>query len=549
MKSNKINTALLLTVLTVSSCATHGPKYYTPDPYREETSFYKPFKLERFPANVGECWDSIRVFFGASPKAPMVDIVANPITTKQITEAIAKNPLRYPKGFENKQGSHIQYGFESEYLHDETEALFKNYMPEASIYNGSKEDWLKLTAAERLTFVDNHIKQIFDTYRGKGRLVKITDDPELSAALPDSFVSDAGHFEIVLDPLDSAEAMIQKIKVINKNLGVGSMQATISNPIDKNFLQSNKAAREELKAELLGYYNFMNDFDTLSKLETGYERYLKDPKVQAVKSFNHPWLGPMTKLKHDKLEDLIDGIVEGKSYSEEQLKQMSYLVVSHKFIGGLSFRPDVAYKKSRLASEVRDCHQNVKCIEDRIIRETYFLMKGKEKFKSFSNFQQLDTINDFKNIEPTDIQYMLKDLFPVYGHFTQRELELYRNFSYPYRDWSGHIEALGKPGLKGQVEQAQSEYTEKLKNILFEYNAKMISNDQKIKDLAKAEAQVKVMGALAEFSKKSGLVDAMKEKYNQLLDPSELKYFDGLKFTFLIKNYRSPGESMARATA
>lgn len=549
MKSNKINTVLLITVLVASSCATNGPEHYTPEPYREEASFYKPFKLERVPANFGDCWDSIRVFLGATPKAPMVAINANPVVAKKITEALAKNPIRYPKGFEEKQGSHIQYGFESEYLHDETEVLFKNYMPEASIYNGSKEDWLKLTAEERLAFVDSHIKQIFDTYRGKGRLVKITDDPELSAALPDSFVSDAGHFEIVLDPLDSAEEMIQKIRVINKNLGVGSMQTTISNPIDKSFLKSNKEAREELKAELLGYYNFMNDFDTLSKLETGYERYLKDPKVQAVKSFNHPWLGPMTKLKHDKLEDLIDGIVEGKNYSEEQLKQMSYLVVSHKFIGGLSFRPDVAYKKGRLASEVRDCHQNVKCIEDRIIRETYFLMKGKEKFKSFSNFQQLDTIKDFKNIEPEDIQYMLKDLFPVYGHFTQRELELYRNFSYPYRDWSGHIEALGKQGLKGQVEKAQSEYTEKLKNILFEYNAKMISNDENAKKLAKAEAQVQVMGALAEFSKKSGLVDAMKEKYNELLDPSEIKHFDGLKFTFFIKKYRPSGESIALAAA
>ena len=143
-------------------------------------------------------------------------INANPVVAKKITGATAKNPIRYPKGFEEKQGSHIQYGFESEYLHDETEALFKNYMPEASIYNGSKEEWLKLTAEERLAFVDSNIKQIFDTYRGKGRLIKITDDPELSAALPDSFVSDAGHFEIVLDPLDSAEAMIQKIKVIKQ---------------------------------------------------------------------------------------------------------------------------------------------------------------------------------------------------------------------------------------------------------------------------------------------------------------------------------------------
>lgn len=283
----------------------------------------------------------------------------------------------------------------------------------------------------------------------------------------------------------------------------------------------------------------MNDFDTLSKLEVGYERYLKDPKIQAVKSFNHPWLGPMTKVKHDKLENLVDGIVDGKDFSEEQLKQMSYLVVSHKFIGGLSFRPDVAYKKGRLASEVRDCHQNVKCIENRIIRETYFLMKGKESFKVFSSLEQLDTVKNFKDIHPDDIQYMLKDLFPEYQSFTQVELQLYRNFSYPYRDWSQHIAVLGKPGLGSRVAAAQTAYTEALKKIMFEYNAKMVTNDPAIKKLAKAEAQSKVMGALAEFSKKSGLIDAMKDKYDELMDPAEIKNFDILKFTFFTKTGQS----------
>lgn len=552
MKNNKTKTAALLTVLLASSCAT-GPDRYTPEPLREDLSFYKPFKVERFPANARDCWDSVRYFFGAERNQPS-DLILNPVTAKKITEAMAKNPLRYPKGFEGKEGFQIQYGFESEYLHDEVEPLLKNYMPQAPFYNGTKEEWLALKPEERLQKMDSLIassnnernpeKQLF-AYRAKGKLVKITTDQELNDALPDSYVYDAGHFEIVLDPSNTAEDIIRKIKVINKHLGVGSMQLTVSNPLDKAMLQGNKAAREELKSELLGYYNFMNDFDTLSKLDVGYERYLKDPKVQAVKSFNHPWLGPMNKLKHDKLEDLIDGIVENNEYSEDQLKQMSYLVVSHKFIGGLSFRPDVAYKKSRLASEVRDCHQNVKCIEDRIIRETYFLMKGKESFKTFSQLEQFDTVKNFKELQPEDLQYMLKDLFPTYGHFTQTELQLYRNFTYPYRDWSKHVEALGKPGLKNQIAAAQTAYTETLKKIMFEYNAKNITGSAAERAVAKTEAQTKVMGALAEFSKKSGLTDAMKEKYNQLLNPEEIKNFNVLKFTIYIKALKPTGESIA----
>jgi hypothetical protein len=552
MKNNKTQSALLLTVLLASSCAT-GPDRYTPEPYREDVSFYQPFAVGRFPAGTKECWDSIRYFFGAERPNTAADLLHNQATAKKITEAMAKNPLRYPKGFEGKEGYQIQYGFESEYLHDETEVLLKNYMPAPPFYNDSKEAWLAMTPAARLKTMDDLIyaseyanpeNQLF-AYRAKGKLIKITDDKELNEALPDSFVYDAGHFEIVLDPSNTAEEIISKIKIINKNLGVGSMQLTVSNPLDKAFLKDNKEAREELKSELLGYYNFMNDFDTLSKLETGYERFLKDPKVQAVKSFNHPWLGPMNKLKHDKLEKLIDGIVEDKEYSEEQLKQMSYLVVSHKFIGGLSFRPDVAYKKSRLASEVRDCHQNVKCIEDRIIRETYFLMKGKESFKSFSKLEQFDTVKNYKQIQPNDVQNMLSALFPPYGQFSQTELELYRNFSYPFRDWSKHVETLGRPGLANQIADAQTAYTEALKKIMFEYNAKMISGDIATRKLAKTEAQTKVMGALAEFSKKSGLTDAMKAKYNELLNPEEIKNFDILKFTFFIKALRPTGESIA----
>jgi hypothetical protein len=398
-------------------------------------------------------------------------------------------------------------------------------MPDSSIYSGNKEAWLALTPQERLQWVDKNSKNIFP-YREKGKLVKISDTPELFDALPESFVYDAGHFEIVLDPMESAEAMIKKIKTINKYFGVGSMQVTVSNPLSKDLLK-NKTYRNELKSEILGYYNFMNDFDTINKLGAGYERYLKDPSAQTVKSFNHPWLGPMTKLKHDRLTRLVEGIIDQKQFSDEELKDISNKVVSHKFIGGLSFRPDVAYKKGRIASEVRDCHQNLKCIEDRIIRETYFLMKGKEAFDSFSELKAFDSVEAFKNL-PSDVQQMLKKAFPIYNGFSQTELELFRNFSYPLRDWSKHIEALNTPELKNLVESAQNEYVQSLVEITKSLNSNSISI---------SEAQAKVMGSLGEFSKHSGLLDAMKTQYDHLIDPSELKNFDQLKFAIWLRSF------------
>ncbi len=513
MKTKTIHSLLFSILFLAASCAT-TPQYYTPETYRET------FNKSRSPANFQDCFQAITDFF--VPQKPKPKPIATTINSV-ITPQLAQSAVRFPKGFEGLEEKQIQYGFESEYLHEETEAFFLNYMPASSLYNGTKEDWLALTHAQRLHWIDNNSKSLFP-YREKGKLVKISTDPELQAALPESFVYDAGHFEIVLDPMDSAEELIKKIQVINKHFGVGSMQVTISNPLDKAKLAS-KEYKAELRSQVLGYYNFMNDFDTISKLGAGYERYLKDPSVETVKSFNHPWLGPMTKLKHDRLEDLVDGVVNQKNFSEEELKQMSYLVVSHKFIGGLSFRPDVAYKKGRIASEVRDCHQNLKCIEDRIIRETYFLMKGKEAFSSFSKLVPFDSLKSFKTLS-NDTQSMLKQIFPTYGNFNQKELELFRNFSYPLRDWSKHIETLNAPELKTLVETAQNEYVQTLEQIAKDFDANKISTQ---------EAKVKIMGALGSFSKQSGLLDAMKKQFGNLVDPEEIKNFNKLKFTIFMR--------------
>lgn len=518
MKNNKLNSLFILSTIFIVSCATTTDTYKAVA-YREDSAPNFVTEADREPANVfTSCIDSITSFFSGDPKA-----VVQPQVAPSIAGKFNGGTFRYPKGFLGKKDSQVQYGFESEYLAEESEALLKNYMP--AMFGTDKSKWLALTHQERLKYMKTHGSKIFQ-YRDRGSLIKISEDPELIDALPKSFVSDAGHYEIVLDPVDSAEELIHKIKIINKHFGVGSMQVTISNPLNKELLSKDPQYLQQMKTETLGYYNFVNDMDTLNKLASGYERYVVDPKALTVKSFNHPWLGPMTKLKHDKLEKLINGIFDQRQYTQDEIEGMSYLVVSHKFTGGTTFRPDVAYRKGRIASEVRDCHQNPKCIEDRIIRETYFLMKGKESFTPFADFIPFDSVNNFKQI-PAKSEIFLKEIFPVYGTYSQIEMQLYRNFSYPFRDWSKHAELLGQPQLKAQIQAAQEAYAKSLEEIAASYSSKAISIE---------EARAQVMGALGKFSKESGLADGMMKKYKDLINPEEIRELDKLKFTLFIQH-------------
>jgi hypothetical protein len=451
---------------------------------------------QRNPASEKDCAALVESFVNSKPKS----FISTNTSFK----------LRYPNGYEGQKGTQIQYGFESEYTLEESEILLKQFMPDEDIYSGTEKDWLKLTHKERVEFLEENEAAIFP-YRAPGKLKKITKNKALSDSLPESFVYDSGRFEIVLSPSDSLEDIASKIKTINKNVGIGSMQVTISAPF-KDGKKLELSERRKIKEEMLGFYNFINDYDTISKLSSGYKKYLTNPELQATKSFNHPWLGPMNKLKHKRLEKLVDRIIDGDTLNEQELKEVSFLVVSHKFIGGLAFRPDVAYSKHRLASEARDCHQNPKCISDRLKRQTYFLMKGFSNFRPYSDLRPFDSEFAFDFSIPRDVREVLKEIFPPYSNFKNKELELFRNFSYPFRDWSVHIRLLGNPKLSEQIKLAQKSYLEQLKKISESYSNREINVEQ---------AHLQIEGALAKFSDESGLSKSMSKKYQEFYNEED----------------------------
>ncbi len=499
MKSKKMNYLSLSTLLLVSACASTPPEQLS----------------ERNPAGIEDCYYSIASFF-QKPRP-----IFSKIVPKNITESMAKNPLRYPKGFEDMPGKNIQYKVLIDYKVDQLDNLLLNFMPTPSVFPDGKEVWLSLSKEKRKDWILRFANKIFD--RRSERLLKISDNPELREALPNSFNYDAHdgaiRYTLELFPEDSAEELIRKIKNIQAHFGVGSMRVMVSNPLNKDLLKKDKVYREELRKELLGYYNFMNELDTLNRLGAGYEKYLKNPTTETIPSFNNFWYGPMTEIRHGSLTNSIDGIVDQNKYYLDQIADTTNDFSSHKFIGGVTFRPDLAYKKERIASEIHGCLYDLKCIEDALIRETYFLMKGKENFHVFSKIDPFDSVEAFKLI-PEGVQDMLKSVFPMKYKANPAEYELFRNFAYPLRDWREHIYSLEIPDLKESIKKARLAYVSTLEDI---------ASDLKDGKYTSAEARIKIMGALGEFSKNSGLVDAMKKQYDQLIDPSELKYFDHLK--------------------
>ena len=77
------------------------------------------------------------------------------------------------------------------------------------------------------------------------------------------------------------------------------MQASVSVPEGVFYIGENVVEKS------IGYYRVINDMDTFEKLHKGFVSLQSTPDRMAAQSFAHPWLGPNTAKKQDKLEKLI----------------------------------------------------------------------------------------------------------------------------------------------------------------------------------------------------------------------------------------------------
>lgn len=419
---------------------------------------------------------------------------------------------RFPFGMSG-DGQHLRFAFESEYSVDEAVRLFDAYAPHESL-GVTHSAWGQMPDEARIAWVKQNQSRLFPNERDPtgSKLVKVENTEEFSF-LPDSLILDStGNIEIVLKPFETLEEWQVAVTAINRRFGEGSMQATIGTKKEAFLGRVPGSDAPTVFSENIGYLKFMNDLDTLEKLQAGYQRSLQDANAAVVRSFNHPWLGPMTTTRHAKLKSAMQRMTNGEDIAQYEIQQIVGYAGSFKYFGGTAFRPDI--DPSSIVLEIRDCHKNLACLQERLMRAVHFQMSGKSQFRKTTTLDVFDPAADYEKLSAKS-RTMLERVFPskqpegdYYTPDNAQAMQVYRNFAFPARDWQGHIATFGQPDLANTIAAAKAEYFTSLDEIADALTAGRLTN---------AQASVKVQTALAKFSNDAKIHDAMDSWLNRNL--------------------------------
>ncbi|MES2767665.1 MAG: hypothetical protein V4596_00850, partial [Bdellovibrionota bacterium] len=336
-------------------------------------------------------------------------------------------------------------------------------------------------------------------------LRRISVVPKALEFLPEILIRDAtGNFEIILPPLGSFGEWMAKTNTIAESFGVGSMQGTIGMP-------KAQALKLFSKEELLGLLNFIHIYDSVQKLKSGYDKSLSNPTLESAKSFVHPFLSPINKIKFEKMKYFINQIYNNKVLSEEALHEIAKSDASFKYIGSTAFRPDLS--KDHFVFEVRDAHKDTEKLNLTLTRMQSLLAVNLNLFHRAANLPAFDSMNTY-DLFPPNIKSMLESTFPSKADprvsYTKEELqvlEVYRNFAWPLREWSSALEFIDATRLAETVSKAQRNYIFKLNQWSMVYAQKTPS-----------ENSVALQKILVDFIHESNLSKAFEEKMKSLLE-------------------------------
>ncbi|MFN8370214.1 MAG: hypothetical protein U0T83_06270 [Bacteriovoracaceae bacterium] len=404
---------------------------------------------------------------------------------------------------------------------NQLEGIVKHYRP-TSFTAKEVDNWVMMSIPDRAKWLKENIKTVFKEYRKEG-FVELMDEEQFGKFLPKSLILDhTDNVELVLKPMNTMEEWFTKVSKINEHLGVGSMQGTLSAP-SKFFLRGGSPNNYDNLFQInKGYFNFYNEYDSVEKLHIGYLRSLKNQNQRVARSFEHPFVGPITKRKQEILHEYLKENAKLGKYDNESMQFITDSNISFKYIGSTAYRPDIV-GKSRVVLEVRDAHNNMNSLLNRMIRNTYFIERGREDFKVASILNAFDPENGFK-LFPEKVQKMLHDSFPnkslpefQYTPAEMIELDVARNFSWPLRDWSNHVELFNSKAFGSKADKSKKVYSLALDDIADKYHNGIFD---------KEKAAVEVEKALAKFVYDTDMLRYFKvREVNFIPEKKSMKYY------------------------
>lgn len=463
-------------------------------------------------AQKGDCIANAAALF-RQPEAALTRQQSKPVLR---SPALRSPALRYPARLapDARTNEHIMFGFEGEYPLSDASALLRDYVPEGM----DAAAWLQLPDAERIAFVQSNLKQLFPTARSTGGLMRA---PHAPAFLPERLLLDAtGNLEIVLKPVNSKEELFDQADFISHRYGNGSMQASVSVTRSSFFGSSFGVPRAQALDGIEGYFQVISDLDALSKLVHGFERYQKDPSKAVALSFQHPYLGPLTKQKRQLLRQTLEQHIDGEGFAPELLRMVTWSDASYKYIGSTAYRPDVA--PNRVILETRDAHTHLPTLKSRVERSVRDLEQGLEGYAVFREAPDFDAQGIMERL-PAPIRDALNKTFPVRARpgeeYTPAELEalsVANNFTWPLRDFARFMRHQ-KPNFQEiqTVWHAQNTYLSRIGEISERLNNNVIDTKR---------ASLEFQGALATFAAESRLL----EFYSYIFERVHLRNADGV---------------------
>ena len=263
-------------------------------------------------------------------------------------------------------------------MFSESAALLRDYAPAPDVM--PKAQWVAMTDEGRITWLKGHFLNKPEYASASGLFKQV-----VTPYMPNELIVDStGNVEIVLAPFDSYGEWEQAVDEIAVRYGVGSQQAMISKPRESAFGPRSGVATKTFVDQSLGWLVYTNLRDMFAKLDSGAARFKKDPTKLSAQFLEHPFVGPMTKLKRDTMERYLSENAEGRMYDALSKKFVSKRDVSFKYTSGPSYRPDVA-APVRFSWEIRNAHKDLADMKMKVRRDLAAHEQGLEPYQVFAS--------------------------------------------------------------------------------------------------------------------------------------------------------------------